>query len=110
MSPPTERNYPVTISDLSQRIQARDGAAVVLYSKPNCQPCRMTKRKLDAAGIYYTEVDVTADATALAYVKDMLGYTGAPVVYVSTIEGDYHWYGLDVARIEKYITKRAVAA
>jgi glutaredoxin-like protein NrdH len=97
-------------ADLTERIQARDGAAVVLYSKPNCQPCRMTKRKLDAAGIYYTEVDVTTDETALAYVKETLGYTGAPVVYVSTLEGDVHWYGLDVDRIEKHITHRAEAA
>lgn len=100
----------MTITDLSQRIQARDGAAVVLYSKPNCQPCRMTKRKLDAANIYYTEVDVTQDPTALHYVKEILGYTGAPVVYVSTLEGDVHWYGLDVDRIERYITHRVDAA
>jgi glutaredoxin-like protein NrdH len=100
----------MTISDLSQRIQARDGSAVVLYTKPNCQPCRITKLKLKQAGIYYTEVDVTQDETALAYVKDTLGYTGAPVVYVSTIEGDVHWYGLDIANIERHITHRADAA
>jgi hypothetical protein len=35
-----------------------------------------------------------------------LGYTGAPVVYVSTIEGDIHWYGLNVAMIELHITAR----
>jgi len=93
----------MTIIDLSQRIQARDGAAWVIYTKPNCQPCRMTKRKLDANGIYYTEVDVTKDETALAYIKDDLGYTGAPVVYVSTTEGDHHWYGLNVALLNQYI-------
>lgn len=97
-------------TNLSHRIQARDGVAVVVYTKPNCQPCRMTKKKLDAANIYYTEVDVTKDETALAYVKDTLGYTGAPVVYVSTIEGDIHWYGLDVDRIREHITHRADAA
>lgn len=93
----------------AQTIQSRDGVAVVVYSKPDCQPCRMTKRKLDAAHIYYTEVDVTQDETALAFVK-ALGYTGAPVVYVSTPEADIHWYGLDVAMIEQNITKRADAA
>lgn len=100
----------MTISDLSQRIQARDGAATVLYSKPGCQPCRMTKKKLDASGIYYTEVDVTQDETALAYIRDTLGYSGVPVVYVSTIEGDFHWQGLNVALIEQHITKREIAA
>lgn len=80
--------------------------AVTVYTKPSCQPCRMTKKKLDAAGTIYTEVDVTQDPAALAFVKG-LGYTGAPVVYVSTKEGDYHWYGLNVAEIERRITKRA---
>jgi glutaredoxin-like protein NrdH len=93
----------------AQDIQTREGVAAVVYTKPDCQPCRMTKRKLDAAGIYYTEVDVTQDETALAFVK-ALGYTGAPVVYVSTIEGDVHWYGLNVAMIEQHITKREIAA
>lgn len=93
----------------AEEIQAREGVAVVVYSKPDCQPCRMTKRKLDAASIYYTEVDVTKDETALAFVK-ALGYTGAPVVYVSAIEGDVHWYGLDVPNINLHITNRPDAA
>jgi glutaredoxin-like protein NrdH len=100
----------MTVTDLTKLIQARDGVAVVVYTKPGCQPCRMTKRKLDAAGIYYTEVDVTEDPTALQYVKETLGYTGAPVVYVSTIDGDVHWFGLDVAKIEQHITHRPDAA
>lgn len=94
----------------AQAIQRNEAAAVVLYTKPNCQPCRMTKKKLDAAHIYYTEVDVTNDEAALAFVKDTLGYTGAPVVYVSTIDGDFHWYGLDLDRIRTHITHRADAA
>ena len=100
----------MTVTDLTQRIQARDGVAVVLYSKPQCQPCRITKKKLDEAGIFYTEVDVSADPAALAYVKETLGYTGAPVVYVSTIEGDHHWYGLRKDLIEQHITHRQDAA
>lgn len=93
----------------AQDIQIRDGVAVVVYSKPDCRPCTFTKRKLNAAGIHFTEVDVTQDPAALGFVK-ALGYTGAPVVYVSTIEGDVHWYGLDVPNIEKHITHRADAA
>lgn len=98
----------MTITDITPRIEARNGVVVTLYTKPDCQPCRMTKRKL--AGTDYTEVDVTEDPTALEYVKDTLGYTGAPVVYVSTPDGDVHWYGLNVAMIEQHITKRASAA
>lgn len=93
----------MTITELSPRIQARNSAAVVVYTQPACQPCKMTKKKLDRSGIDYTEVDVSTDPTALDFVKG-LGYSSAPVVYVSTIEGDVHWTGLDVAKIEQYIT------
>jgi len=93
----------------AQELQAREGVATVVYTKPDCQPCRMTKRKLDSAGIYYTTVDVTQDPAALEFVK-ALGYTGAPVVYVSAIEGDTHWYGLRKDLIELHITARADAA
>lgn len=93
----------------AQELQAREGVAVVVYTKPICQPCRITKIKLKKAGIYFTEVDVTQDPAALAFVK-ALGYAGAPVTYVSTIEGDVHWYGLDVAKVEEHITHRADAA
>ena len=82
--------------------------AVTVYTMPNCQPCRITKRKLDASGAAYTEVDVTQDPAALEFVKS-LGYKGAPVVYVSTDEWDEHWYGLNVALIETHITHRAAA-
>ena len=99
----------MTVTDLSQRIQAREGSAWVIYTKPNCQPCRMTKRKLDAAGIYYTEVDVTQDETALNYVKHTLGYEGAPVVYVSTPEGDFHWYGLRKDLLDHHLAQAAAA-
>jgi glutaredoxin-like protein NrdH len=89
----------------ANEIQTRDGVAVVLYTKPGCQPCRVTKIKLDAAGIYYTAVDVTADPAALAFVK-ALGYEGVPVVFVSTPEGDEHWHGLNIGKIELHITDR----
>jgi glutaredoxin-like protein NrdH len=68
----------------------------------------MTKRKLDKAGIYYTEVDVTQDPTALAYIKG-LGYAQAPVVYASSFDGDHHWSGLRIDLIEQHITNREAA-
>lgn len=98
------------ITNLSERIQARDGVAVVLYSKPDCQPCKRTKKILDASSVYYTEVDVTTDPVALDYVKNTLGYGGAPVVYVSTLDGDVHWYGLRVDLIKQHITEHQEAA
>lgn len=45
---------------------------------------------LNNRGLEYTEVDVTEDADALAFVKD-LGYQAAPVVY--TVQPDYEDIG-----------------
>jgi glutaredoxin-like protein NrdH len=93
----------LTITDITPRIEARDGAAITLYSKPKgCVQCDATKRKFKKEGIEYTEVDVTTDETALAFIKG-LGYGQAPVVYVSKPEGDRHWSGYDVNEIDEHI-------
>lgn len=39
--------------------------AIDVYSRPNCMPCKMTKRALHDAGATYTEHDVSADAAAV---------------------------------------------
>ncbi|UYL88359.1 NrdH-like glutaredoxin [Arthrobacter phage EvePickles] len=101
---------PTDPANLSHRIQARDGVAVVLYGKDVCFGCRKTKEKLEEANIHYTEVDIEKDPTAYEYVTEVLGYTQAPVVYVSTIEGDIHWSGLQPQKIREHITHRADAA
>lgn len=99
----------MTVTDLTPRIEARDGIAVTLYSKPKgCVQCDATKRKFKKEGVEYTEVDVTQDETALEFIKS-LGYAQAPVVYVSAPEGDVHWSGNDVLKIGKYITHREAA-
>ncbi|WP_138443544.1 glutaredoxin family protein [Sinomonas susongensis] len=93
--------------DLTQRIQERDGVSVVLYTKPACPQCDMTKRQLDRAGIHYTTVDVTEDETALWYIKDYLGYLAAPVVVVAVPNGDeIHFNGFRPDLIAQHITKR----
>ncbi|MEV4991242.1 glutaredoxin family protein [Pseudarthrobacter sp. LMD1-1-1.1] len=87
-------------------MEARDGAAVVLYSKPACVQCDATKRKFKKKGLIegadYTVVDVSHDEAALEFIKS-LGYMQAPVVYVSTPEGDHHWSGFDVYEIDEHI-------
>ena len=94
----------------AQELQALEGVAVVLYNKPKgCVQCDATKRKLKKHNVHYTEVDVTQDETALNFIKG-LGYSAAPVVYVSTIEGDVHWTQFDVEKIAEHITERADAA
>jgi glutaredoxin-like protein NrdH len=54
---------------------------VTVYTKNNCQPCRATKRNLDAAGVEYVERNIDVDPDAL----DRLiaaGFREAPVVIV----------------------------
>jgi glutaredoxin-like protein NrdH len=90
----------------AQELQAREGVAVVLYGKPKgCVQCDATERKLNKHGIHFTKVDVTKDETALDFIKT-LGYSAAPVVYVSALDGDVHWTGYDVDQIGVHITAR----
>lgn len=105
----------MTIINITERIQARDGVAVVVYTTPGCVQCGPTKKMLDKAGIVYTEVDITKDETAHAYVtgpRDQggLGYLAAPVVVASTVDGDVDWNGLRPDLIAKHITRQDVAA
>ena len=104
----------MTITDLTPRIEARDGAAIVLYSKPACVQCDSTKRKFKKEGLIkgkdYTTVDVTQDAGALQFIKS-LGHLQAPVVYVSKADGTIaHWSGYDVNEIAEHILKGRAAA
>ena len=105
----------MTITNITDRIQARDGVAVVVYTTPGCVQCGPTKKMLDKAGIVYTEVDITTDPTAHDYVtgpreKGGLGYLSAPVVVVSTIDGYLDWNGFRPDLISQHITARADAA
>jgi len=105
----------LTVTNISERIQARDGVAVVLYSKPQCAQCDLTAGMLDRAGIVYAKVDITQDETAYEYVtrsrdEGGLGFQQAPVVYVSTIDGDLDWAGFRPDLIKTHITDRADAA
>lgn len=61
---------------------------VIVYSKPACVQCAATTRALDAKGIGYELVDLTADEEAMNFVQQ-LGYRQAPVV----VAGDTHWAG-----------------
>jgi len=64
---------------------------ITVYTKPNCQPCRATKRWLDNRSVDYQTVDVTTSPADLAAIKS-LGYEGVPVVIVSNgdAETDLH--------------------
>lgn len=94
----------MTITDLAPRIEARDGAAVVVYTKNDCWGCTKTKGLLDRSGVEYTTVNVEEDQTAFTYVTETLGYRQMPVVVASTPEGDFVWSGLQPHKIREHIT------
>lgn len=66
--------------------------ATTLYTKPSCVQCDATKRDLNKKGIEYTSVDISADETALNYVKS-LGHLQAPVLVLDTATQPVHWSG-----------------
>ena len=74
--------------------------AIALYSKPNCNGCFATKRALDKRDLTYTEVDISVDEGALAYVVNDLGHTQAPVV---VLDDDTHWSGFRPDLIQTHI-------
>lgn len=63
--------------------------SVTVYTKPGCVQCNATVRKLDELHIPYELVDLTTDGAALAYVRDELGHSQAPVVVANAD----HWRG-----------------
>ena len=78
---------------------------IIVYSKPNCQQCTATYRKLKALGLPFNSFDVTEDAAAAAFVR-ALGYQQAPVVVVR--EGAQikeHWSGFRPDLLKKYEVK-----
>jgi glutaredoxin-like protein NrdH len=76
---------------------------VTIYTQPNCQPCKATKRWLDKRDIAYSEVDITSSPDDAAAIKS-LGFQEAPVVIVSTgdPETDLMWSGFDPNNLDKY--------
>lgn len=102
-----ERTQP---TDLTRRIQARDGVAVVIFTKNDCRWCDMTKKILDREGVNYTAVNVEEDKTAYDYVTETLNRREMPVVIASAMEGDEVWSGFQPAMIREHITHRADAA
>ena len=51
----------------------------VVYTKPSCVQCDMTKRYLDKAGVKYSTVDITQEPEAMDLILGM-GFLAAPVV------------------------------
>lgn len=86
---------------------------ITVYTQPNCQPCKATKRWLDKRDIRFQETDVTKpenekDAEAIR----ALGFKEAPVVIVSTgdPETDLMWSGFHPDNLSKYTHSTEEAA
>jgi glutaredoxin-like protein NrdH len=67
----------------------------ILYSKPGCQPCRMSKRFLEQHAIPHAVIDVTEDPSGLNAVTD-LGYQSLPVI----VSDAGHWSGFQPDRLK----------
>lgn len=67
---------------------------VQLFTKPNCQPCKATKRVLNSKGVPYEEIDMSTNEDAREMVKRM-GFMQAPVI----ITDDDSWSGFNPAKL-----------
>ncbi|MDZ7931196.1 MAG: glutaredoxin family protein [Rhodococcus sp. (in: high G+C Gram-positive bacteria)] len=72
--------------------------SVIVYTKPQCDPCSATKTLLDTKNVSYRTVDVTEDPDAYRFITDELGYRQTPVVYV---DEDTHWSGFRIDALNK---------
>ena len=84
---------------------------ITIYGKPDatCFGCKKTKDRFTAAGVEFVFIDITdpANAAALAYITEELGYQQAPVVVVE--EAD-HWGGLNPDNTTRVIERFGAAA
>lgn len=58
-------------------------APVVIYSTRWCPYCTLAKRYLDAKGVAWREVDLTADPVALAALKATTSHRTVPLIFVN---------------------------
>ena len=71
---------------------------VLVYSKDNCQQCKMVKRWLDNKGIKYKECNVTNDEAEAKHLR-LLGFKTLPVMYVDSDKFNGFITGFDVKKM-----------
>lgn len=71
---------------------------VTIYTLPSCPQCDTTKRFLAKEGVDYKEIDLSNDADATEFVKQ-LGYASAPVV----VAQDSHWSGFRIEKLRNLV-------
>jgi glutaredoxin-like protein NrdH len=57
---------------------------VTLYTQPLCKACDRVKDRLTEAGVAFDAVDITQNADAYTYVRDVLGAGSVPVIVTDT--------------------------
>lgn len=72
---------------------------VIVYSKPDCPQCELTKRDMDILGIDYELIDITQHQDQLARLTS-LGFRSAPVVET----GLETWSGYDRDKIKGLVS------
>lgn len=77
---------------------------VTVYSKNNCQQCKITKRKLTSMGITYHEHNVDEDPKALEYLLER-GLRSLPVV----VTEDDTWTGLRMDKLNNLQKKMNIS-
>ena len=53
---------------------------ITVYTKNNCMPCKMTKRKLQELCVNYKEINVDENLEALEFLMEC-GFRSLPVVF-----------------------------
>ena len=56
---------------------------VVIYRTPYCGYCVMAKRLLEKKGVAFTEIDVSGDAAARAWLRETTGQLTVPQIFIS---------------------------
>jgi len=57
-------------------------AAVKIYTTRTCVYCEAAKRLLAQKGLIYEEIDVSSDAEARTWLRDVTGQTTVPQIFV----------------------------
>jgi len=78
---------------------------VVVYERPNCMPCKGTKRQLDKLGIPYDTVDTSVAGTEVVDMLKELGHLESPVVIVRNEFAEIveHWSGHRIDNIRRLL-------
>lgn len=71
---------------------------VVVYTQPNCQPCKATLRRFREAGV----IAIDYNAADYADLLKAMGHMTAPVV----MTGEKHWSGYRPDLIDETINTR----